>query len=100
ATSVLLHLSLHDALPIYHKYDTHDYFKIDPVFGDDEVFDDLIARAHAQGIRVVLDGVFNHCGLGFAPFADVIEKGPASRYRDWRSEEHTSALQSRENLVC
>lgn len=66
-----------------HKYDTHDYLKIDPAFGDDEVFDELISQAHAQGIRVVLDGVFNHCGLGFAPFADVVEKGPASRYRDW-----------------
>jgi len=66
-----------------HKYDTHDYFQIDPAFGDDATFDRLIKEAHAKGIRVVLDGVFNHCGDGFGPFQDVKEKGAASRYGDW-----------------
>lgn len=66
-----------------HKYDTHDYFRIDPAFGDDAAFDALIREAHTKGIRVVLDGVFNHCGDGFGPFQDVKEKGAASRYRDW-----------------
>lgn len=66
-----------------HKYDTFDYYRIDPAFGSDETFDRLIEAAHAAGVRVVLDGVFNHCGLEFAPFRDVVEKGETSRYRDW-----------------
>jgi len=66
-----------------HKYDTHDYFEIDPAFGDDAAFDTLIREAHLRSIRVVLDGVFNHCGDGFGPFRDLKEKGGASRYKDW-----------------
>lgn len=66
-----------------HKYDTHDYFSIDPSFGTDADFDRLMREAHSRGMRVVLDGVFNHCGLGFAPFIDVLEHGENSRYRDW-----------------
>lgn len=66
-----------------HKYDTHDYFKVDPSFGDDASFERLIQEAHAQGIRVVLDGVFNHCGLKFAPFQDVRANGESSRYVNW-----------------
>ena len=66
-----------------HKYDTHDYFQIDPVFGDDAAFDTLIREAHAKGIRVVLDGVFNHCGDSFASFQDVLEHGVNSPYKDW-----------------
>ncbi len=66
-----------------HKYDTHDYFQIDPAFGDDAAFDTLILQAHDRSIRVVLDGVFNHCGDGFAPFQGVLEHGSNSPYRDW-----------------
>ncbi|HAF71510.1 MAG: hypothetical protein XD60_0339 [Acetothermia bacterium 64_32] len=66
-----------------HKYDTFDYFAIDPAFGDDTVFDRLIHEAHARGIRIVLDGVFNHCGVGFPPFQDLLRKGASSRYKDW-----------------
>lgn len=66
-----------------HKYDTHDYFAIDPSFGDDAIFDRLIREAHARGMKVVLDGVFNHCGLGFAAFQDVLAKGIESKYRNW-----------------
>lgn len=66
-----------------HKYDTFDYFMIDPAFGDDSTFDRLILEAHRRGTRVVLDGVFNHCGTGFAPFQDLLEKGEASLFRDW-----------------
>jgi cyclomaltodextrinase len=66
-----------------HKYDTHDYFAIDPAFGDDAAFDRLVREAHAREMRVVLDGVFNHCGLGFEPFQDLLRKGEGSRYRDW-----------------
>ena len=66
-----------------HKYDTYDYFKIDPSFGDDAAFDTLILEAHRRDIRVVLDGVFNHCGTGFGPFQDVLRYGQASRFASW-----------------
>lgn len=45
-----------------HKYNTADYFKIDDMFGDDETFDELIAKANKLGIKIILDGVFNHTG--------------------------------------
>lgn len=51
-----------------HGYDTIDYFRIDPRLGDDADFDALIAAAHQRGLRVVLDGVFNHVGRDFPAF--------------------------------
>jgi cyclomaltodextrinase len=52
-----------------HGYDTIDHFRIDPRLGDDEDFDDLVAQARARGVRIVLDGVFNHVGRRFPAFA-------------------------------
>ncbi len=69
--------------PSNHKYDTSDYEKIDPNFGDEEVFKELVEEAHARGIRVMLDGVFNHCGYYFKPWQDVLKNGPKSKYYDW-----------------
>lgn len=69
--------------PSCHKYDTADYTRIDPHFGDAGVMKKLVQKAHARGIRVMIDGVFNHCGNRFAPWRDVVEKGPASEYFDW-----------------
>ena len=66
-----------------HRYNTFDYYKIDPLLGTLDDFKALCDEAHAQGIRVILDGVFNHCGTGFAPFKDAQEKGEQSEYRDW-----------------
>ncbi len=66
-----------------HKYDTEDYFQIDPQFGTVEDLRTLVRSAHKLGIRVMLDAVFNHCGFRFAPFQDVIKRGKASRYWDW-----------------
>ncbi|MDE6314203.1 MAG: glycoside hydrolase family 13 protein [Lachnospiraceae bacterium] len=66
-----------------HKYDTTDYEKIDPHFGDKKVMQELVAHAHEKGMRVMLDGVFNHCGWMFQPWQDVVEKGPESEYFDW-----------------
>ncbi len=66
-----------------HKYDTTDYRKIDPHFGDEKVFKDLVDKAHEKGIRIMLDGVFNHCGKSFAPWLDVLEHGPESKYYNW-----------------
>ena len=69
--------------PSTHKYDTTDYTKIDPHFGDEETFINLVNEAHKRGIRVMLDGVFNHCGYYFKQWQEVIEKGPESEYYDW-----------------
>src|SRR2546421_1932992 len=66
-----------------HKYNTFDYLRIDPHFGDLETFHRLIASAHDRGIRVVLDGVFNHCGRGFYAFHDIMENGANSPYLNW-----------------
>lgn len=67
----------------YHKYDTIDYMHVDPCFGTDADLKKLICSAHDREIRVILDGVFNHCGKNFFAFQDVVEKGKASRYYNW-----------------
>lgn len=69
--------------PSSHKYDTTDYTKLDPHFGSEEVFKKLVDEAHKRGMRIMLDGVFNHSGEDFAPWKDVKEKGPESEYFDW-----------------
>ncbi len=66
-----------------HKYDTIDYFEIDPQFGDKEKLKELVTACHERGIRVMLDAVFNHSGFYFEQFQDVLEKGEASQYKDW-----------------
>ncbi|MDQ0191873.1 alpha-glycosidase [Paenibacillus wynnii] len=66
-----------------HKYDTEDYLRIDPQFGDAKTLKKLVDACHERGIRVLLDAVFNHAGKTFAPFVDVQEKGEASPYKDW-----------------
>lgn len=66
-----------------HKYNTFDYWQVDPDFGTDEDVIELIDKAHEMGIRVMLDAVFNHCGHEFFAWADVFEKGRASKYYDW-----------------
>ena len=67
----------------YHKYDTIDYLHIDPCLGTDADFRQLVEECHARGMRVILDGVFNHCGAQFFAFRDVLEKQRESRYVDW-----------------
>ena len=69
--------------PSNHKYDIVNYFEVDPFFGDHKVFKELVDKAHAKGIRIVLDAVFNHCSNHFAPFEDVVQKGRESEYFDW-----------------
>lgn len=78
-----LYLTPINAAETSHKYDTTDYEKIDPHFGDKKVMQELVAHAHEKGMRVMLDGVFNHCGWMFQPWQDVVEKGPESEYFDW-----------------
>ena len=66
-----------------HRYHTSDYFRVDPILGGDEALRHLLDAAHARGLRVILDGVFNHTGRGFFAFQHLLENGPASPYRDW-----------------
>ena len=64
-------------------YFTADYFNIDPNFGTNEDFKQVVEHLHAEGIKVVLDGVFNHVGRGFFGFEDVLKNRETSEYKDW-----------------
>jgi neopullulanase len=66
-----------------HRYHTDDYLHVDPLLGGDAALRELLDEAHARDMRVVLDGVFNHCGRGFWPFHHVAEAGIHSPYLDW-----------------
>ena len=66
-----------------HKYDIGDYYDIDEHFGSKADLKELTEKAHALGIRIVLDAVFNHCSENLREFRDVAEKGKKSRYYDW-----------------
>ncbi len=67
----------------YHKYDLLDYYHVDPCLGGDEAFRELVNTLHESGIRVIIDGVFNHCGWLFFAFDDVVKNQERSKYRDW-----------------
>lgn len=69
--------------PSNHKYDTEDYYRIDPAFGSTEDLKRLVRECHRRDIRILLDGVFNHCGFRFGPFQDVIRRGELSPYKNW-----------------
>ena len=66
-----------------HRYHTYDYFNVDPMLGGNEALRELLDGAHARGMRVILDGVFNHASRGFWPFHHVLENGAQSPYVDW-----------------
>lgn len=66
-----------------HGYNTRDYKKIDCRLGSNDDFKDVCNKLHQNGIKVVLDGVFNHVGRGFPQFQDVIKNREASQYLNW-----------------
>jgi cyclomaltodextrinase / maltogenic alpha-amylase / neopullulanase len=66
-----------------HRYHTHDYFRVDPMLGGDPALRRLIDAAHSRGMKIVLDGVFNHASRGFFQFHDILENGQDSAYLDW-----------------
>ena len=66
-----------------HGYNTRDYRKVDVRLGTNEDFRQVCDALHEKGIRVVLDGVFNHVGRGFGPFQDVVKNREASPYVGW-----------------
>jgi neopullulanase len=66
-----------------HRYHTHDYHQVDPMLGGNAALRELLKAAHARGLKVILDGVFNHASRGFFQFSDILESGPKSAYLDW-----------------
>lgn len=66
-----------------HKYDTLDYLEIDPHFGTEADLKELIDGLHARGMRIVLDGVYNHMSFRSPYFQDIVEKGMDSPYAKW-----------------
>jgi neopullulanase len=66
-----------------HRYNAYDFMVVDPLLGGDAAFRELLDTAHDRGVRIILDGVFNHVGRGFWPFHHIVESGGASPYRDW-----------------
>ena len=66
-----------------HRYHAFDYYAVDPLLGGNDAFNELLKKAHKKGIRIVLDGVFNHASRGFWQFHHVLECGDGSPYRDW-----------------
>ncbi|MCZ2126601.1 MAG: glycoside hydrolase family 13 protein [Anaerolineales bacterium] len=66
-----------------HRYHTYDYYNVDPLLGGNRAFRLFLDEAHKRGIRVILDGVFNHASRGFWQFHHVLETGAASPYKDW-----------------
>ena len=79
----VLYLTPIFAAPANHKYDTVDYFSVDPAFGTAQDLIELVRQCHSRGMKVVLDGVFNHIGYYSPQFQDVLEKGEDSEYADW-----------------
>ena len=66
-----------------HRYHTYDYLAVDPLLGGDAALRELLDAVHDRGMRLILDGVFNHTGRGFWPFHHVLETGAASPYTGW-----------------
>ena len=66
-----------------HGYETTDYMRLDRRLGDNQDLKEFVAECHAQGLRVIFDGVFNHTGRDFFAFSDIRQYRENSRYRDW-----------------
>jgi len=66
-----------------HKYNIDDYLKIDEHFGDEEIFEKLVNKAHDKDMKIILDAVFNHSGFNFFAFEDLRKRGENSKYKDW-----------------
>ena len=66
-----------------HGYETTDYKKLDSRLGTNEDLTNFVARCHKAGIRVILDGVFNHTGRDFFAFKDIKQNRESSAYKDW-----------------
>lgn len=79
--------------PSNHRYDTVDYAKIDPLLGNEDDFRQLVGSLHEAGLRIMLDGVFNHCAWNHPFWQDVLHKGESSPYYEWFYIEDAHALE-------
>lgn len=66
-----------------HRYHTHDYYTVDPILGGNPALEALIDAVHRRGMKIILDGVFNHASRGFFQFNDILENGGNSPWLDW-----------------
>jgi glycosidase len=85
-----------------HGYDTVDHYRVDPRLGTEADLVDLFEQAASRGIRVVLDGVFNHVGRSFPQLTDVAEHGPVSPFAAWfrrRADGTFNTFEGHERLV-
>jgi cyclomaltodextrinase len=84
-----------------HGYDTVDYYRIDPRLGDEESFGNLVNAAHQRGLRVLLDGVFNHVGREFPTFQRVLDDGPDAAEIDWfrRQDGEFASFEGHDDLL-
>ncbi|BBZ39662.1 alpha-amylase family glycosyl hydrolase [Mycobacterium conspicuum] len=71
-----------------HGYDTTDHYRIDPRLGDDTDFDHLVAEARGRGLRILLDGVFNHVGKDFSAAAGWFSGGTFEGHSELRALDH------------
>ncbi|TCO41575.1 glycosidase [Kribbella antiqua] len=83
-----------------HGYDTVDHFRIDPRLGDDADFDRLIAAAHARGLRVALDGVFNHVARSFVGPPEWLRRGADGSHDTFEGHEQLVALDHSQPAVA
>ncbi len=86
--------------PSNHKYDIYDYYNVDKNFGTNESFKELVQRCHERGIKVVLDGVFNHVSERLPQFVDVLQKGSKSPYFDWFIIDGDKINDNKNNYCC
>lgn len=86
--------------PSNHKYDTVDYFEINPSFGTKEDLRELVSQVHKRGLRIVLDGVFNHCGYYWPQFQDLVQNGEESRFKNWFFPQSFPVTLSENNYDC
>lgn len=66
-----------------HKYNTNDYYNIDPSFGDIDKAKELVSKCHEKNIKIIFDAVFNHSGNEFFAFKDLLKNQADSKYKDW-----------------
>jgi glycosidase len=86
--------------PSNHKYDTKDYFHVDPHFGGDQALHDLIEAVHDRDMKLILDGVFNHCGEEFFAFQDVLKNEMVSEYHNWFFVNHFPLSKKPLSYMC
>ena len=83
-----------------HGYDTTDHYRIDPRLGDDDDFDRFVAEAKSRGLRILLDGVFNHVGRDFPAFVAAEAGGPEAAWFRREQDGGWARFEGHEMLVA